>query len=701
MAKTVQTEESENQKLYRYWADQLGKSDTFMRKWRERCKRIVRRYRRERLSDDTAPPAASSGIRQYAILYANVETLKPAVYSQTPQPVVSRRFKDEDPVGRIAAEIQERALSFAMDAYDFDAVMEACRDDLLLFAMGQTWARYVPHVAAPQQRQAATPQADGPQITEAPEAEGEAAQVVYEQALCDHVAYNCWGYNAAKQWSDVWFVWRLCYMDRTSLVKRFGPIGRRVPLGDQGPDDTTRGPEDDASQRDNMGAVYEVWDKRSGDVIWFAHGVGDLLDRRPDPLGLSDFFPCPPPLLGVVPPDKLIPVPDFVYYEDQVQELDQLTAKIGLLTDALKVVGIYAGEEKQLLSQLFSQPTNQMIPVESMASLTEKGGLGGIVEWFPIAQVVKALKACFEARAHILDDIYGITGISDIMRGDTDANETYGAQRIKNQRGSLRVRDRQKAMARFCRDTLRLKAEIIAGKFSQQTLAQMTGVKLLTAQQKQIVQQVQQAVQQAAQQGQQVPLPPEVQAWMPLADKPSWDEVMAVLRNDAARSFRIDVETDSTIEPDDGEEKARRTEFLTALSGLLSAALPVLQTAPWAAPLIAESVKFLTRGFRVGAEMEEVIDKVFDQVAQMPPAQPEQKPGPPPPDPADQQAKVMTAQARVMDAQTNAQRAQAEAQQGQAELSLEALRADLERVRLQMDQYVAMRDPQPQAVAVQ
>ena len=93
-----------------------------------------------------------------------------------------------------------------------------------------------------------------------------------------------------------------------------------------------------------------------------------------------------------------------------------------------------------------------MVPVQSMASWSERGGFKGLVEWMPIDMVATTLKECIDTRKQILEDIYQITGMSDIIRGMSDPRETATAQQMKGNWGSLRVRDKQKELARFARE---------------------------------------------------------------------------------------------------------------------------------------------------------------------------------------------------------------------------------------------------------
>lgn len=676
------------------WISELDLSEKSQREWIERCKKIIRIYREDERNVRK---------RRFSLLWANIQTLAPAIYARTPVAVVSRRYKDADPVGRVASEVLERGLNFAVETEDFADIMYGLRDDFLLTGRGQAWVRYVPHiakVAKPANDEDGDNVAPDGQVTDDTSAYD---RVEWEEAICDRVHWQDFGTNPARNWQEVRFVWRRVYLTRDELIERFPECGAEVPLdwGDK---------KDNQTQRDDQfakAAVYEIWDRPSRKAIWiskaYPHGP---LDERDDPLKLKDFFPCPRPLLATCGPDTIIPTPDYVYYQTQAEEINDLTARIDKLTNALKVRGWYAAAQKDVIDNLMTADDNAMIPVDGWTALSDKGGIDKMIAWMPLEMVVGALKACIETRKQLLDDTFQITGIADIMRGDTDANETAAAQKLKSNWGSSRVRDRQKEMSRFARDILRIMGEVIATRFSTDTLSKMTDVKLLTAAEKAQIQQVQQLQQQQAAQAAQAqaqqpqmpgapqpppvapptPMPPELQRMM---QQPTWEDVSALLQDNAQRTFRIEVETDSTIEPNDQEEKQRRVEFVTAVGKFLAESLPVVQAAPQMLPVIIEGLKFLVRGFRVGREMEDVIDNALDALQQAA-AQP--KP-PQPADPADQlkaQAAMTAAQAKMQDAKTNAQaammRTQAEAQTNMAKVQAENARTASDAQQAQHDQ---------------
>jgi hypothetical protein len=680
-------DEPENQDgidLVTKWIEEINLSERELQPWWKTGDIIVRRYKNENRARGGGRPSVGYERRRFAILWSNVSTLQPAIYAKQPVPMVDRRYRDEDPVGKIASDVLERALGFSLDQYDFDGRVKLCVLDYLLPGRGQVWVRYIPHMREVNAEQ--DPElGEGVQdddTTEVGEVETPEAteEVVYEEVQCDHVSWKDWLTNPAREWAEVRWVARRVYMTRAELTERFGKdMAKNVPIT------TTSTGTDTASdaqkQSSQTGEVYEIWDKPTKMAYWVCKGyTGGVLDKREDPLGLTNFFPCPPPLNATTANDSTIPVADYVQYQDQADELDELTARIGKLQDALRMVGVYAGEANRELQLVFSPGNeNKLIPIDTFDLWKEKGGVRGLIEWVPVDMVIQVLKGCYEARSQVLNDIYQITGLSDIIRGESNPNETATAQRMKGQWGSLRVRDR-----------IRLKAEIIAEHFSIDTLKAMTNVKLLTAAEKQQIEQIMPLIQQAQQSG--MPIPPGLApdpAMLELMAQPTWDEVQALLRDDALRSFRIDVETDSTVQPDENAAKMAFTEFTSAIVGLMSAAASIVPSAPYTAPLFAEVLKQGARTFNVSRSMEDVIDKVFEQAEAAPPVQP---PGPPPPDESAMQVEQLKSQTAQMQAQIEQQRTQMEGQLGMAELQLKGQ-------ELQVKAATLSRDPTPQGFA--
>ena len=493
----------------RKWLKVIDTYDREYKRWSDRCEKIIKIYTEKRRTEGTK-------VRRMSLLWSNISVLQPAIYAKQPQPNVTRRFKDDDPVARTASEMVERAVNYTWDDTDFDDVMRHVRDDFLLVARGTAWVRYYGDYSPltdgddkPLNRSGA-PMQDG-------EEQGE--QLEGEHVCWDYVNWRDFGHNVARNWQEVTTVWRKVYMSRADGVKRFGEKFNQVDLDHKVGDDTETKNTD--SQAPAKATVYEIWDRPTNKVIFLAKGSKELLEETDPYLKFKDFFPCPKPVYGTLETASLIPVPDYVFYQDQAEEIDDLTARIGALLDQLKVAGFYpasASDSSEAIQQIAMKGVeNVLIPIPNWNQFKEGGGAGGMIEWWPVDQVIKVLEGSFTARKQLIDDVYQITGISDIMRGEGDKNETATAQNIKSQWGSVRIRDRQAEMAAFAKSAARLTAEIISEQFQPETLMEMTNMKLPTQQQLDMAAlqaQIQALKAQAAQQAQVPPQQPMQQPVM-------------------------------------------------------------------------------------------------------------------------------------------------------------------------------------------
>jgi hypothetical protein len=255
----------------------------------------------------------------------------------------------------------------------------------------------------------------------------------------------------------------------------------------------------------------------------------------------------------------------------------------------------------------------------------------------------------------VKETIYEITGLSDILRGATVASETATAQQIKSQFGSLRIQDRQREVQRFARDLYRLKAEIMAERFEPENLAVMTGVELPTPEQKAQAQ----MMAQGAQQGQ--PVPPDVAKML---ETPTWPEVMEVLHSDAMRAYRVDIETDSTIQADVARAQQNAAQFVQGFGGFIAAIGPAVQAGAMPMDVVADLLTAFARSYKLGRQAEDALERLGQQARQ---PQPQGDDGA-----AAAQAEMQAAQ---MEAQQAQAQMQADAQTEQARLAADGQKA--------------------------
>ena len=337
-----------------------------------------------------------------------------------------------------------------------------------------------------------------------------------------------------------------------------------------------------------------------------------------DPLQLSGFFPMPRPLVLFPKISSLVPVPLYTMYEEQAKELNRITVRINKIVQALKVRGFY-DSTLEGLEKVLAADDNVLIPAENVAAMQQGQTLEKAIWLMPLEKLVAVLQQLYVQRQQIKQVIYEITGISDILRGASVASETATAQNIKNQWGTLRLKKMQKQVARYVRDCLRIMGEVALTKFSQQTLSQMTGLQFPTAQQKQQAQMVLQQLQAQAQQMAQQPSmpgqppaqppapPPQVMA---AAQLPSWEEIMGLLTNDLQRNYRIDIETNSTVDAEATEDKQNMGEFLNAIAQFMNGAAPLVQQGVLPFDAAKSILLAVTRRYRFGPEVEDELKKM-------------------------------------------------------------------------------------------
>ncbi|MBY5374209.1 hypothetical protein [Rhizobium leguminosarum] len=646
-------------KVGAHWQQELERGQRYFKSWIDRCTKIEKIYLQQ--ADQ------QSAKRRFPMLWANISVLQPAVYARVPQPVVERRFKDSQPVARMASELVERNLAFTADDADLDSLMRAVRDDFLLCARGTVWLRYE---ADFEPLDIGVEPSNAPALDMQGDDGGPTPEQITDERVCmDYVHWSDFLHSPARRWKDVTWVARRVPMTDEEFDKRF-PEGRAT-LAVNGAGSNHGTNQTERAQNEGKTYVWEIWCKSENYTVWIAEGSPVALEVSEPPLKLARFFPCPRPAFGTLSTSSLIPVPDYVYYQGQCDEIDVLTKRINKLTDQLRLKVFYPSGDGSVSPAIEKamRPENDtvMVPIPEWAAFTDKGGSNAIVT-LPIDQVQKVIVACIEVRKQLVEDVYQITGISDIVRGDTQASETATAQRIKSQWGSIRIRDRQAELARFARDIVNLAGEIICDQFQPETLMLVSGIQLPTVAQKQQVQmqmqQQQMAQQQAAmraqQMGQPAPppqppqLPPEMQKMM---EQPTIDEVVQLLRNDSVRGFRIDIETDSTIEPDEDAEKQRRMEFVQMVGGFMQQAGAIAQQTPMLVPVMVETLLFAARGFRAGRQLENTLEQVGAQLSQSATA-----PRPPPEPTPEQMINLKTAQVKAGAEETKAKLSVAQAQ---------------------------------------
>lgn len=560
------TDKDEDTK-YRRWREEVTMAEKEMTDFHKSGQKVVKRY----LDDRDGMEGAE---RKFNIFTANVGILQSSLYAKIPKVSVTRRFDQfMDEPARVAAMLLQNAVMQDMDEDDcnFDQVMRDAVEDRLVPGLGQAWVRLETETEEKELEEIIDPMT-GEMIQEAATYE----QITEQSVELDHVHWSDFLYSPCRTWSERRWVGRRVYMDKDALTERFGKdIADKMPLDykpDSQKDATANMPINEVLQK---AIIYEIWDRVEKRVIWLSKAHPEILDEKDDPLDLEDFDPCPRPLFALTSTSNCIPKADFVIFQDQYDELDQVNNLISLLVAACKVVGVYDSSSSGVQKMLQEGTENTLVPVDNYAMFAEKGGIKGVVDWLPLDQVIAALERLRQAREDIKGQIYELTGISDIVRGDTKASETLGAQKIKAQFASVRIQKLQDEVARFAQDILRIKAQIICKHFDPAIIIKMSNAKYTPD----------------------AAVPPLVQ------------EAMALLKDEDSFEWRVKVQADSIGQTDYQMQKQEKVEFTNAMATFLQSASTTIKAMPPAAPMIFETLKFAISGFKGGQELETVIDQ--------------------------------------------------------------------------------------------
>jgi hypothetical protein len=670
----------------------LKKAEDEFREWDASCHLIDDIYSKhggsyERLAD--AYGGASWRDSELDLFWASYEILKPAVYARPPRPAVKPLFSDAHKLKTLTAEVLERATTSAFARTGIDDVMTEVRDDLIFTGRGVPWMRYESD--------------DG------------------QKVCAEHLDRTDFLHEPARKWSQVGWVAARFWLDRDEVKDRFKSLTEEKLDALPWRVRQNRHDNDIEGSTAKIG-VWEVWHRADNKVYWVTDGLDVQLDADEPHLKLSGFFPCPRPAYATLRRRSLVPVPDWERYAGHFSKINTLTGRIYLLLEQVKMKGLIpaGGDIGDAIEKAMGSDDDQiLIPVPG-AALLASGGANGFVVWMPLAEVATAIQGLITARGQLIEDFYQLSGISDIMRGATEAEETLGAQQLKSQYGSVRVRGKIDELQRVAADMVKIAAEIIADKFTKETILEMAQMELPTKAElskrvkeiedfaekelKGLSKRAEEAAERAMQSGEQVdpaqatqmlqqaqqevlskyaPMLEEVQNLVPV------DDVMKLLRDDKARSFAFEVESDSTILTDENAEKQSRNEFMGAFTQATQSLVQIASMGEAGGKLAGELMKFTLAPYRAGRQLDSAIDAFIDAAPAMAAAM--QGGG-------DAEGMGALAEAEKMKAQAQMERvnAQREADQGRNALA----QAEMQRKMGQMQQDAA-RDQQKAGEAME
>jgi hypothetical protein len=598
---------------FKLWLDELTAAQKWLKPWWDQARKASDRFSNKTANSETMIGPARG--RRYNIFAANVDVLSAALYATPPTVAVSRKFDDyEDDVARVAATIVQRIIEQDLLDYtnNFHAVCTQVVQDRLVPGMGTAWLRVE-----------MDPTGKIPSVK------------------IDHVQWADFIFSPCDTWENRRWTGRRVVMTYDEGVLRFGDVFKNVPP-------TSEQPVASAEQS-LLGTpvleeaeVFEIWDRDSKKVMWLNPNYPTFLDVKDDYLNIRNFEPTPKPFFATLLNEVCRPLPDYIRWIEQYNELDEINQRISMLVKACKAVGVYDKAQKGVQRLMQEGTDNTLIPVDDWAMFAEKGGLKGVIDWLPLETIVAAQDTLRKAREDVKAQIYELTGISDVVRGTSNPHETLGAQRLKADYASSRIQVLQGDFEAWVTHVLTIKAEIVVMQFPAETLLQQSNI-------------------------------------LNTPDKDLAPQAIGSLKDGDFFNFRIIIEPLSMAQIDYTQEKTDRLEFMSAMGNFIEKAILGGEKAPELIPLMAAMIQFAVAGFRVSSTIEGTIDKTLQKMVDKQ-LEAEKNPAPAKPTPEDIKAQELQQKMQI-----EQQKAALDMQKLQMQLENDKASNALEMIKMQQE----------------
>ena len=612
----------------KFWLAAIELSGRVEKDWREDAKVAIKQFRTEGEGQRGA---------KFNILYANIQTTVPAIYNSEPAADIRPRFgeaspeevPDADPQNPQAAQMAAMAKQQAEAAaakINKDRSNVSTAIERAIAVQSDMYDYDDALQAAVKDRELLGRAVTRLRINLTRDAED---NVVSKHVTWEPVIWDDFRMGPAKRWPDVpWVAFKWLYT-RDELEALSPERGKDVKL-----DATLNGSPDKASDVPDSfkrATVWEIWDRETRRVYFIAESFKDApvkVDK--DPYRLREFFPTPKPRYAITTSDSLVPICPFIVWQAQQTEMNDLTRRISALIKVIRWRGVYDGAFEKAVQAMKDLDDGELAPAPDAARAMVQGQIDKAFWMMPVEEAINTVKALYEAREACKQTIYELTGVADILRGSTKASETLGAQKLKAEWGSLRLQSAQRDVQMHARDLMRMTADLLAEHFEPELIQAMTGIALTPDQ-------------------------------------------MKLLKQDMAREFNIDIETDGTIKADLSRTQENIGGFITGFGQFIEAVGPAVQAGFMNPEEAVGLLRSFARSFKLGREPENILDDMSRRLE----AKAKEPPQPPPPDPKMQveQMKAQTAQAK---SQADMQMLQAKgqtAQQGMA-MDMEAKQAE-------------------------
>lgn len=501
--------------------------------------------------------------KSYNIFYSNIQLLKAYLLTNSPKPEVERRFLKKVANNKLQyntylelANILESALSYYTDKEDFliklkDGVIEPAKKT----GRGVMWVTYEPTIEK-------TVDEFG-NITE---------EITGRDIKLTTLGYEDYACSSSCNKEQVWWKARRHLLGKEELKEQFNYEATEDELNFTSGKDTDR----------KLAEVWEIWDKTEKKRVYILAKCvkNEFLKENDDPYGIETFFPCVD-LTPLTNGKNIIPIPEYELYRNKAVQLNKLSAKADKLEEKINYIITTDKTNQDNVTEMSNAAEGDIVTLSTVT--LGNGNVNERMGYLPIQQAVELAEHRELKKAQLKQDIYDITGIADIMRGQTDSRESATAQQIKGVFGTMRFQDQQKQVQDFVVSVYEIIAEIICENWDAKTLEDLTSTVLPSLEEKTQIKAKLATIEtiksdprymQAAQEGY-IQVPVVTKDEFRALEQPSWDEILQIMRDEKLRNYSIDVQSSATVFDDIEAQTASVQQLSNTFKDIVASAVQI------------------------------------------------------------------------------------------------------------------------------
>lgn len=521
----------------------------------------------------------------YNIFYSNIQTLKANLLTNTPKPDVERRFIKKAASNRLqyntfitVSNVIEACLTYFTDIENLQPKLKDLIEQAKKTGRGVAWITYEPTIDTVGEDEQGNPIED----------------ITGRDIKIETISYKDYLCSTVEKQELIWWKARKHLLDKSELLKKFNFDATK----DKGFFSKFFGSDNERK----LAEVWEIWDKteKKRHYLYLVGGTAKILKSGDDPYKLDGFFPCAE-FTPLTASDTIIPKPEYEIYKSKAKELDKVSKLGDKLEAAIKYVITTDVANQDNVAAMNNAEEGGIVTLHSPNPLSSDPA--GSTGYLPIDAAINLATHREDKKLTLKQDIYDITGISDIMRGQTDAQETAAAQKIKGVFGSLRFQDQQKEVQSLVVAIYRIIAEIISEHFDAKTLQDITSIYLPTTKEKVALQfKIQQAE-----------LTQEERANL---DNPTWEDVLNILRSEKLRNYTVDIQSTATVFDDLSMQNESISQLVLAYKDVISTAMQFNNPAVIRGfiPIAKMLLTNIKTGRAVAKQMIEAIEGAADEL---------------------------------------------------------------------------------------